>query len=240
MQKAIGFLGDIHGYISVINDINDKLGEEASKNFVLIQVGDFGLYNGILEGWKPPTFPVYVIDGNHEDHNLVRDLTEITEIKPNLFFVPRGTVLEIFGWKLGCCGGAESIDKFIRLRNAMHWSVWESVTQQDIDPLIDADVDMLVTHCPPASVIEKSFPRLRKHEWGLPPDWRDGSADMIELLWTMKGKIPLICGHMHKSVKCESVRILAEAELIFFPAKEIKQLPESSGSDTFINSISIE
>ena len=141
--------------------------------------------------------------------------TEVTEVAPNLFYVPRGTVMDVGGIKIGFLGGAASVDKMYRLRQNMHWSEDELITDEDIAKFDDVkSVDMLITHCPPQSVIQEHFdPRMLMY-FGLTPQWRDPSADKVEALWERLGKPPLVCGHMHKSVTDGNVRILDINEYI--------------------------
>jgi hypothetical protein len=144
----------------------------------------------------------------------VRDGREgVVEIAPNLFHVPRGFVLDMFGWKIGCCGGAESPNMNMLVKGRSWWPQ-ERVDDSDWAPLVDAEIDFLVTHCPPAEAIKALFPPLRKEDWGLPRHWKDLSAESIQRLWEAKGRPKLYCGHFHRDRKYHGVHILDENQLV--------------------------
>lgn len=211
----LGFLGDMHGEVRTLANVVKKL-EGFPEITALIQVGDFGFYPQLMAQFYDikPHIPIYAIDGNHEHFPMLTGLNAVTELATNIFYVPRGTVLELDGRKIAFIGGAASIDKKMRLQYGMSWFEDELVTELDIFKLHDVDkVDILVTHTPPYSVIQKHFPPVHLLGFGVSNDWRDPSADKIEALWNRLGKPPLICGHMHRSVVEGNVRILNIAEL---------------------------
>lgn len=194
----LGILGDVHCNWAVINMLSEM--KFAQKIDAVIQVGDFGFYPDALDmHWKKPPFPVYAIDGNHEHFPMLRGIDRVTEIKPNLFFVPRGTILELAGYRIGLCGGGESVDKAWRREN-YDWFADERVTHEQIERLYGSNIDFLVTHVPPRSLIDKAFPPINLESWGLPHGWVDVSAVTIEYLWNQLNQPPMFCGHMHHSV----------------------------------------
>jgi Icc-related predicted phosphoesterase len=181
----------------------------------IIQVGDFGWYPELIKERLPELpWPLYAIDGNHEYHPMLRGMDEVTEVKKNLFFVPRGKVLEIDGYKIGFMGGAHSVDIAWR-RKDIDWWVDEEVTDENIAKLIDKKVDILVTHTPPTGFIMRNFGPINKNSWGLKPDWEDKSSLKIEKLWGEMGMPPLICGHMHKPVIDGQIKLLDINEMFF-------------------------
>lgn len=213
----IFFIGDIHGDFSIFDFMKDKV----APNDTIIQVGDFGFYPETLEYWKND-FPckVFAIEGNHEDFNLIRSFNStLTEVRNKLFYVPRGTVLEIEGKLIGFLGGAESVDKFWRKENVSWWPQ-ERVTDADLDNLIanvsGRQLDVLVTHAPPASTISVNFPRLDPMHWNLPLDWIDMSAIVIERANKELNPKLLICGHMHAPVRYSNVKILDINEVVMY------------------------
>lgn len=211
---AIAILGDIHGSFSTLKILDNMLGPEIKA---IIQVGDFGFYPECRERWQRMglTRPVYVIDGNHERHDILDQDNGVQEMGPNLYFVPRGTVLDIDGRSVGFLGGAASVDKEIRLRDGEHWSPGENIKRSEV-ARFDAveSVDLLVTHVPPQSVIQQHFDPATLEWFGLPKTWKDPNADVVEKLWTRLGKPQLVCGHMHRGVIEGPVRILNIGEAI--------------------------
>jgi predicted phosphodiesterase len=206
---SIVILGDIHGLSKVLGAVDEEVSKD-SKVVAGIQVGDMGWYEDTLELFHrlDLKLPWYWIDGNHEDFSLLK-YKEVTEVAPNLFYVPRGTVMEIDGITVGFLGGAASVDKMYRLKQNMHWSEEELITDEDIAKFDGiSKVDLLITHCPPQSFIQKHFdPRFLLY-FGLSESWRDPSADKVEALWERLGKPPLVCGHMHKSITDDNIRLL--------------------------------
>lgn len=207
---TVVLLGDIHGVTKVLEAV-DRFASTDPKIVAGIQVGDLGWYEQTVPLFHSLNLklPWYWIDGNHEDFSLFRKYEVVTEVAPNLFYVPRGTVMEVGGMKIGFLGGASSVDKQARLRLGWHWSADENITDEDIAKFDGVDsVDLLITHCPPQSIIQKHFDPMKLIYFGLSPLWRDPSADKVEALWERLGKPNLVCGHMHEPVTDGNVRIL--------------------------------
>lgn len=220
-------LGDLHGEWGIINSIlngpyrllEDRIGPEAAaENFVILQVGDFGFYDRRLLEWPDLPFKTYAIDGNHEDFRLLRNKKSVTEMRKNLFYVPRGTILDLFGYRVGCCGGGFSIDKAWR-KSEVSWFADEEVLEEHIAPLINVPLDFIVTHTPPQSIIDRNFPKLDHEYWHLPKHWIDTSATAVEKLY-QSTNVPIYCGHMHRSVKDDRVQILDINEMVPIADKE--------------------
>jgi Icc-related predicted phosphoesterase len=210
----LGFLGDIHGNTGTLQRAIIKAKEQGAA--ALIQVGDFGWYNSKIQYFAAVDYqlPVYWIDGNHENHKLIY---ESTMPHPNCIFVHRGTVLELDGKKIGFLGGAASVDKEMRLQGYGHWSDKELIEESDVAKLDNIEqLDILVTHTPPQSVIDKNFDPNNLRFFNLnPKTWFDPSARHVEHLWNRLNNPTLICGHMHKAVQDRTCRILNIDELMF-------------------------
>lgn len=204
---AVYMVGDVHGQFWRFKELKQKL----QPDDVVIQVGDFGIYPGWQNKWPGPLpCPIYFIDGNHENFNMLPNLRkpgEIVEMAENLFYVPRGTILEIKGKRIGFCGGGESIDKSMRKEN-ISWFKEERISEEDIAPLLGQKLDLLVVHTPPTNFIAVNFKDRTILDWfGIPKDWVDQSAAMIQKL-VDSVDCPVIAGHFHQSVFDEKVRIL--------------------------------
>jgi Icc-related predicted phosphoesterase len=200
-------LGDIHGNVNALqNAINTAVELNA---VAVIQVGDFGLFDSgynFHEVCKGSKIPVYFIDGNHDDCDRWCQYTEVTRVwdDANLFYVPRGTVMELDKRTIAFMGGAASIDKQFRLREGWHWTEKENITPEEIQRLMDnakdKTIDMLITHCPPNSVIEQHFDPLMKLQFGVSVNWKDPNQDIIENIWKSLGYPNIYSGHMHKNI----------------------------------------
>jgi predicted phosphodiesterase len=215
----LGFIGDVHGDTSALaNTYYRAVSMEGCD--AVIQVGDMGWYENIIPYFERIQFttPIYWVDGNHEQHPLLVNLTGVTELLPNFFYCPRGTVLEIDGKKIGFLGGAASVDKELRLRHGMAWHSEEQISDEELARFDGVDkLDILVTHTPPRSVIEAKFDPNNLRFFDLPPTWVDPSSEKVEALWKRLNKPTLICGHMHRSVTFESVVILDINQLYLVP-----------------------
>lgn len=216
----IYMLGDIHGEWDVLN----RLAKKINSDDIIIQVGDFGIYPARLMSLKQKFtdgFPckLLIIDGNHEHFGIINEWSknELTEFHSNFFYVPRGYIMEIQGQLFGFLGGAESIDKAWRVHGE-NWFAEERVQSNDIETLQQnlngRQLDVLVTHSPPEFVNRLYFSKLREEEWLLPKGWLDESALQINKLhWATKPK-KHYCGHMHRAITHDNVRIIDINEIV--------------------------
>jgi predicted phosphodiesterase len=215
-------LGDIHGTASILRKAIEVSKE--SDAVAIIQLGDFGLFPD-TEAWfrenvKDTHIPVYFIDGNHDNCQRWVECDTVTQVWDDreLYYIPRGTVMELDGRTVAFMGGASSIDKKMRLENNMHWDVNENINDGHINRLLsnaeNKTIDILLTHCPPHSVIEKNFDPLNKLWFGVGADWIDPNQKIIEDLWHKLGTPDVYSGHMHKRVQGSNYRILEINELL--------------------------
>ncbi len=198
----IACIGDIHGSYHGINKLVE-LG--VGDDVTFIQVGDFGYYKHLIKDYPETPFKVYFIDGNHEDHKYLFSQAngDVTEVKKNLFYVRRGSVLNIDGYNIGFLGGGCSVDKYIRLRNGYDWSEFEVIGDEAADKLIEdvsdlGGIDFLITHAPPTDVKNEFMPPLKKWQWGLPTDWTDVSEAQVQRVWEHLGRPEIYSGHLHR------------------------------------------
>lgn len=212
----IYFLGDLHGRFEALQDLAEKIGPDD----VVIQVGDFGFYPPQITGLRNTIFPtgfpckLYAVDGNHEWFPFIAENVDgdnLWEFNPNMFYVPRGTVMEIQGKLIGFLGGACSVDVSWR-KPYGKWHKEEQITQEDFDKLIKnvdgRELDVLVTHAAPPELIIANFAPLNHDYWGLPHDWVDHSSNLVAEAIDKLNPKKFVCGHMHKSVVYNNMRIL--------------------------------
>ena len=219
-------LGDIHGDYRTLQRAIDKANEVGAT--ALIQVGDFGLFRSFgmnnEEKFKNVVHtskcPVYFIDGNHDDCTRWTTYTEVSQIYPELplYYVPRGTVMEIDNRTIAFMGGAGSIDKNMRLQEGWHWDEKENISPYEVlrmmDNAKDKHIDLFITHCPPNSVINEHFDPRGKLQFGVGLDWHDHNQDIIENIWHAIGTPNVYSGHMHRKVDGMTYRILNINELL--------------------------
>lgn len=195
----IALLGDLHGNPAALLRAADFPGVTA-----IVQVGDFGL---LADDVPRLDVPLYWIDGNHEyfpEFASHQDDDEPHQWSENCWFVPRGHTLTIGETRMLCLGGADSVD--FHYRNTFEA---ERITGEQLCRALIADTpDMIVTHTPPESVIQRHFPGSGLAAFGLPLTWVSPSACAVEVLRAEHPEIPLYCGHMHRAVRDGNVRIL--------------------------------
>ena len=189
--RLVAFIGDIHGHFKRMADTVAALPDSVTRIF---QVGDMGLYPPHLvseDCWfvAPPRTVEY-IDGNHEDFTILRDIASPTELRPNLVYLPRGTVLDVEGLKIGFLGGAESRDHARRTEGTDWFEYDEKTTVRDAWKFSHVEhLDILVTHAPPRWAMLELFPNEPVEN--LP------SSQVVEQVWEGFGRPTLICGHVH-------------------------------------------
>jgi len=219
-------LSDIHGDYKTLQRAIDNANEVGAA--ALIQIGDFGLFRGFgmnnEEQFKnvvhTSNCPVYFIDGNHDDCTRWTTYTEVSQVYPELplYYVPRGTVMDIDNRTVAFMGGAASIDKNIRLQEGWHWDEKENISPYEVlrmmDNAKDKHIDLFITHCPPHSVIEEHFDPRTKLQFDVGLDWHDHNQDIIENIWHAIGTPMIYSGHMHRKVEGMTYRILNINELL--------------------------
>lgn len=114
------FIGDCHGddeYVAHAVDTAKSLGAER-----VFALGDFGFYfvKDRTDRIRDLDFPIWWIDGNHEDFDLMREYGFDPYLRwpvedGNLTYIPRGYVWKEDGLTYGAMGGGFSIDKEFRL-----------------------------------------------------------------------------------------------------------------------------
>ena len=98
--------------------------------------------------------PVFWIDGNHSNFDHLEEVCEKVglndgdtyEVAPDVFYVPRGTLLMFGAKRFLCCGGGTSIDKKQRTPFVSWWPQ-EAITDADVEKCAEAgQVDVMLTH----------------------------------------------------------------------------------------------
>lgn len=213
----IAVIGDVHRSFGILEEIMSKLPRRVTT---VIQVGDLGLTaNDVrMRTAQRPALRVplgkrlYWVDGNWDDYGGLElsTRTEPTELLPSVVYVPRGTVLNLDGRRIGFIGGAESIMPEARFIGQDWWPEREGVKDADISRLlrqaaVTRGIDLLIAHTPPASATERMT--------GLPAH---ASAIRIQQAQYALDGVPVIAGHMHRSWQDEgppSVVVLDEMEV---------------------------
>lgn len=215
-------LGDIHGDSRILQKAIEV--SKKSNAVAIVQLGDFGMFRDnekwFRENIKDAHIPIYFIDGNHDDCSRWIELKEVTRIWDDreLYYVPRGTVMDIDGRTIAFMGGAGSIDKQMRIETGIHWDENENISPAHVERLyrnaLGKKIDMFLTHCPPNSVVEKNFDPMQKLWFGVGIDWVDSNQNIIEDAWDKLNYPSIYSGHMHKRIQGPDYRILEINELL--------------------------
>jgi len=202
-MKKIMIVGDIHAEFGWLNILINK-----KQPDIIIACGDFGYwpkYNktGKLLGFdtddiKPQKTKIYWCDGNHEHHdlldNLVKDKAEPIEIKENVFFCPRGTILDINGENFLFMGGADSIDKHFR-KQGIDWFPQEVIKQNDVYKIpSNVKIDVVISHTCPTMLLHE----MVKYN---PAKWKDCSNDALQYVYDEYKPKKWFFGHWHVNKK---------------------------------------
>jgi hypothetical protein len=147
------FLGDIHGEWDAANETIRKARFKYPDISHIIQVGDCG------DGWAGPDFrwpvehaddlPIHWCDGNHENFDLI----DAAIFNNRLTYQPRGSIIEIDGFRIMFMGGATSIDKDYRTPY-IDWWPQEDITYGQIAVALQQQgpIDLIVSHERPESI----------------------------------------------------------------------------------------
>lgn len=152
-------VGDTHGNVDWWSRVVAPavLDERAD---LVIQVGDFGWWphaGVFVDVVRASPVPVWFVDGNHEHWpSLTAAVAQAgpssdgtVPLGGNLAYVPRGSVIEVSGWRALFCGGAHSIDRELR-RPGLDWWPEEDVTDDDVARCAaHGPVDIVVSHDAP-------------------------------------------------------------------------------------------
>ena len=173
-----------------VNQWYQKHRKDIDKNTILIQLGDWGAIwyeegsiqyekDKVLQTkWAKKDFTLLVVPGNHENYNLINKLPvvnkfggKVRELKPynpyssnkkykSIYLLERGEIYEIQDKTFLALGGAESIDKSMRVENISWWrdELW---SKQEEDNCLNNlnkhnwSVDYVVSHTCPTSIVKK-------------------------------------------------------------------------------------
>lgn len=145
--NKIAFLGDLHGNTSNAYKLIDYIMEHDNPD-LLIQVGDMGVMGELFEKYlnklnkklESYNIELWFIDGNHENFNWllnkVKNPHGLNSITSKIKYIPRGTMLTLGKKNFYFCGGAFSIDKFMRTIYKSWWPQ-ETLSKEETEELIN-------------------------------------------------------------------------------------------------------
>lgn len=145
--NKIAFLGDLHGNTNNAYKLIDFIMEHDNPD-LLIQVGDMGVMGELFEKYlnklnkklESYNIELWFIDGNHENFNWllnkVKNPHGLNTITSKIKYIPRGTMLTLGKKNFYFCGGAFSIDKFMRTIYKSWWPQ-ETLSKEETEELIN-------------------------------------------------------------------------------------------------------
>lgn len=223
-MTRVGLIGDLHGNTDEAIYVISELGKRNITH--AFALGDFGIWPGfdgllymdaVNRVAKENNVQVYVIPGNHDDHDFIDLLPRFAPkhkgfyyVRENVLISPKVNTFRMFNKTFGVAGGAVSVDRewreeynhgryydaargrFIRIKNPT--KIWWEQEQLNDDEVIEAcnfgKIDYLLTH----DCSDKT-PWKRR----LKPDWASQAhRQKIDQIVTATKPEVHFHGHMHE------------------------------------------
>jgi len=225
-MSRIFITGDVHGEVmSRLSNKNFPIAKELNREDLVFITGDFGsIWNAaedqrekhILNWLNDCKFTTMIIGGNHENWDRLRDLPLVEkfgvvlgEIRPNVFFVPNGTLIEYAGKRIFCMGGAMSTDQHHRTEGVSWWA-GEIPTYEEMDfgtknlERVGYKVDLILSHTMPIRNITMfCMANGFNHERVTDP-----TANYLSFIAEHAKFDQWFCGHFHENQVYEDVMVL--------------------------------
>ncbi len=175
--------GDTHGDAEWLSRIVLPSARERGVDAVLV-VGDFGFYREAATFLRRANLSrrafgvdVLFLDGNHEEFPYLNqeialcraagdDDRSPVQLGESLYYLPRGSRIEIGGAQAAILGGATSINRY-DLDEGETWFADEAITEEDLDALGTDRADILLSHDAPSGWAIKA-----REDSELPETWR--------------------------------------------------------------------
>jgi len=204
----IYYVGDIHGRVDDVAAI-DRAAIKAGVE-VIVQVGDFGIrwakncpivkYFKKRERQQRPGPTWYTCGGNHDNWPEWARLQEeqgngkMVELAPGCNYVVRGATAELDGKTHLFFGGAESIDKSLRVEGTTWWAEETPSAaefQRFFDSLVEDAPEIIITHEAPLCVelnrtgrgtqpTPRNLQNALKHSKHTPERWYFGHHHILQ------------------------------------------------------------
>lgn len=168
----IGIAGDWHGNTQWACSMVEQASPMLDPDYKLIfQLGDFGYWPGVRgkaylnelnETLEKEETDLFFIDGNHENHPLLRNKARKDGIDPDhatrpvlitnrILWLPRGSIMTVNGKRILAMGGAASVDREYRTEG-VSWFPEERITDEQVAYAISkGPADIMLCHDRPSS-----------------------------------------------------------------------------------------
>lgn len=207
----------LNSFLNKLKNDSDllELSKEHEVEVVILQVGDFGwfphlqsdedqygIYNHVPH-FVDEHIKIYWCPGNHENWFDIEDKEKNhsnqpfefnKDQMPYIFYCPFGSMLTLHDNRtVMFCGGADSIDKYIRTEGIDWWRN-EVITYSDMLklPLESTDVDIIISHTCPTyfNIIDD----VKIHN----QIYKDSSRDYLDQVFDMFKPSLYFFGHFHR------------------------------------------
>jgi len=193
-------VGDTHGNTGFWPHVF-KLAKNVEADHI-IQVGDFGVWPGKdgadylnkIEKWAVKYgIDVTVVPGNHDDWDHILALPEDRMIRPHVKVFGKVGMIESDGVKIGCVGGAISIDREWRIPHKSYWPQ-EAITEKDVAEAMElGPVDVLITHDSGSDLPE--WPGFIKDDL-----WSEKNRNALTAIEDVLRPTAWVHGHYHRAL----------------------------------------
>jgi hypothetical protein len=133
-------------------------------------------------------------------------------IRPNVYFVPNGTLITYFGRKIFCFGGAMSTDKNYRIEGVSWWPE-EIPTYEEMNfgtlnlEAANYEVDVIITHTMPSENVRMFCMSKGYHQDRID----DPTASYLSFIAKHTKFDNWFCGHFHTNQTFGTVTVLYDA-----------------------------
>lgn len=212
------FAGDWHGDSYWAESVIRELANRGIKR--LYQLGDFGLMPGaegqiyllrVAKALRENNMTLYVVLGNHDDYDQVATMKSDKDdwlkmadpAYASIYFAPRGHTWQESGLNFAALGGANSVDRLVRVEGVSWWP-GEEITEKDCQTLIANveergwdRVDILLTHEAPAGITMQSMFQNSSPWWLTEEVLFDSHTQRVRLRNVVDVIMPRIVTHGH-------------------------------------------
>lgn len=173
---SIYVTGDTHGSVDIDKIVDLSYKEPTlTKNDYVIIVGDVAILwssfipsrpnklsirdKDLIDLYNSFPFTTLFIDGNHENHKALHKLPvsiwnggKVHKISNSIIHLTRGQIFTINGLKFFTMGGADSVDKMIRVKDESWWEEEMPNEMEYVEAMKNLSkhnysVDYVLTHC---------------------------------------------------------------------------------------------
>ena len=218
--------GMIHDSMRMLDEMGKEIAKENNfekhsifnKNDFVTISGDAGFlwkqkqdeYESRILGKlnKKFAFSVAFIDGNHENFQRLNALpvvqkygSEVGQVSRNVCHLKRGHIYTINSLKFFCLGGGNSMDKGFRVKGESWWgeelvNLREKRFAEDNLAAHNWQVDYVITHVAPRSIIAETFPDFVENP-SRHSQYYDPTELYLEKLFPKISFKEWFCGHYH-------------------------------------------